>query len=470
VNIFKLPDLAEGLPDAEIREWLVKVGDVVKTDQAIVVMETAKAVVEVPSPLTGKIKKLFGQTGDTIAVGDPLVEFETDEDISITNELPEDSTNRPEYFDFSARRQGESNRSVHELHDCCERRRRSGISREASLHAASRQTQGEFGGWVSAAGSGSLPTQSRKAKDEGYIEEDDGTVVGKLETSEHVLKESAAGIQVHHKTSAIKAMPAARALAKELAIDLISIKPSAANKVISVQDIVAHLKLNHPTHHAQTPRAENISKGPLTKLTQVQRALSKTMSDSHHKVMPITLMQDADIFLWKKDEDITLRLIRAIEKGVYAEPILNAYYFDTENAYQLNEKINLGLAIDTPQALYLPVIKNLSQHSDADLRKVIDAFKEKAKRQNFSPDDLKEATIILSNYGAICGTYGTPAVVPPMVAIVGVGKAYDKAVVLDGKIESHKVLPISISIDHRLITGGQVARFLNVFVNELEME
>jgi len=378
VGIFKLPDLGEGLPDAQIREWHVKVGDFVKVDQPLVSMETAKAVVEVPSPFTGKIKKLFGKTDDTIKVGEVLVEFESD-------------------------------------------------------------------------------------KSEKKVIEDDSTVVGKLETSDHLLEESATGIQLNKKTTAIKAMPAARALAKEFNIDLTSLIPKHENGIITVEDIKNELQLTSKKSSVQP-----MSTDKLTKLTQIQRALSQKMSESHQKVMPITLMQDADIFTWEKDENITTRLIRAIEKAVKAEPMLNAYYFDEHDAYQLNEEINLGLAVDTKAGLYLPVIKNLPKYSDKELRKIINELKEKAKAQSFSPDDLKGATIILSNYGAISGTYGTPVIVPPMVAIVGIGKAYDKVVINNGKTESHKVLPISISIDHRLVTGGQVARFLRTLVDELE--
>lgn len=370
MKIFYLPDLGEGLPDAEIREWLIKEGDQVTVDQPIVSMETAKALVDVPSPYTGKILKLYGKSGEIIKTGHPLVGFE----------------------------------------------------------------------------------QEEKA------EEDAGTVVGSIEVGSKILRETATGLNLNANIphSGIRVSPAVRALAKQLNINLESITPTGPGGTISVQDV-----------KNASPKQPAVAEG-FEPLHGVRRAMAQTMALAHAEVVPVTLMDDADVNHYDQQEDITLRLIRAIIAACQAEPALNSHFDGKSMSQRQFTDINIGLAIDTPKGLYVPVIKQSQTLSSIELRKVINDYKQHAKTQDFSKESLQEATITLSNFGVFVGKYANPIVVPPTVAILGVGKLREEVVAVAGQACVHRILPISLTFDHRSITGGEAARFLASFINDLQ--
>ncbi|AML48966.1 branched-chain alpha-keto acid dehydrogenase subunit E2 [Coxiella burnetii] len=375
MKVFKLPDLGEGLPDATIREWYIAVGDEVKIDQPLVAMETAKALVDVPSPLAGKIEKLFGEVGDVIETGSPLIGFE-----------------------------------------------------------------------------GEAETEEPK---------DTGTVVGAIETSDTVLEESGAGIPVKKAAEKknFKATPAVRMLAKQLGVDLTKITPKSS--LISAEEVKQAAQI---TKTGKTQKIE----GELTPLSPVRRAMAQSMSQSHREVVPVSLMDDGDLSAWKGEQDITLRIIRAIEAACQAVPIMNAHFDGETLGYKLNETINIGIAVDTPQGLYVPVLKDVSHQDDTALRNQINRFKELAQSRSFPPEDLRDATIMLSNFGAFAGRYANPILLPPMVTIIGVGRTRDEIVPVDGKPAVHRILPLSVTSDHRVITGGEIAGFLKQLIDSLE--
>lgn len=376
MKTFKLPDLGEGLPDAVIREWYVKEGQEVTVDQPLAAMETAKALVDVPSPYAGKITKLFGNVGDTIETGKPLIGFEGEENIQTKNK-------------------------------------------------------------------------------------DSGTVVGAIEESETVLRESASGIAVAHapSESRIKATPAVRALAKKLNVALENI--IASGDRISLEDVQ---KAAQKT--AKQPATEHtITAGQ--KLTPMRQAMLMNMMQSHQEIVPVTMSDDADIHAWQKNQDVTLRLIRAIHQACIAVPIMNAYFDANKMAYQLNESVNIGLAIDTPEGLYVPTLKDVGNREASDIRQQIDRLKKQALERSIRAEELRGANIMLSNFGSIAGKYANPILLPPMVCIVGVGRSRDTVIAIKGEMAIHRMMPLSITVDHRLVTGGEIARFLKVMMDEL---
>lgn len=376
MKLFKLPDLGEGLPDAIIREWYIKVGDEIQHDQPMVAMETAKALVDVPAPFDGKIAKLFGEVGDTIETGKPLIGFEGEGEAEITK--------------------------------------------------------------------------------------DTGTVVGSIQEGGADLEKKSSNISPHSiSKNAIKMTPAVRALAKRLGLDISKIPDTG--KRITADDI----KNLAQTGVSAAPPASSTQKMS-TPLSQAKKAMVQSMTLSHAQVVPVSVVDDADLFSWEKNQDFTLRLLRAIQAGIKAEPILNAN-FDAKN-YTLaqNENINIGLAVDTVHGLFVPVLKDVANKSDAELREKINQFKINAKEKTFSRDDLQGATISLSNVGTIAGRYATPAVIPPMVAIVAFGKLRDEVVAFEGKPAIHPRLPVSLTFDHRLVTGGEASRFLKALIEALE--
>jgi 2-oxoisovalerate dehydrogenase E2 component (dihydrolipoyl transacylase) len=373
MKTFNLPDLGEGLADAEIREWHVKVGDEVKVDQPLVCMETAKAVVEVPSPQAGRISKLHGKAGDVIDTGAALVEFD-----NADSDMPE------------------------------------------------------------------------KTKDRG-------SVVGSLEESTQRLDETDVIIGLsQQQTAGVKAMPAVRALAKQMHVDLNAVKPSGPQGQITADDV----------KKAANQKGGTI--GEAESLHGVRRAMASVMTQSHQEIVAVTLIDDADITDFGKGTDITARLIQAMMAGVKAEPALNAWYDGKAVERRLFAEINIGLAIDSEEGLFVPVLKDVAKSDPNVWREQIDAFKKSVAARTVSPSELHGATITLTNFGMIAGRYATPIVVPPMVAIMGCGKIREAAIVYNGKIEIRRIAPLSLTFDHRCVTGGEASRFLAAVIQSLQ--
>lgn len=370
MKIFYLPDLGEGLAEAEIREWFVKVGDEVHIDQPLLSMETAKAVVEVPSPYAGRIGKLYGQSGEMIQTHAPLVEFE-----------------------------------------------------------------GE-------------PELTRKDK---------GTVVGKLEESETVLDEGDVIIGIPQKTaSSIKAMPAIRALAKQLQVDLSVVKATGPNGQITADDVRKYAE------------QEETTSGKVLPLRGVRHFMAQAMMQSHQEVVAVTISDDADITNLPSNADFTVSMMQAMIAGVKAEPALNAWFDGKKMERILHDNINLGLAIDTEEGLFVPVMRDIADKSAIELRTEINKFKIAAKDRTLKPHDFQGGTISLSNFGVFAGKYANVIIVPPMVAIMGCGKIREVVGVNQGKIEVRRIVPLSLSFDHRAITGGEATRFLAAVINNLQ--
>lgn len=362
MKTFKLPDLGEGLPDAVIREWFVKEGDVVKVDQPLCAMETAKALVDVPSPLEGKIEKLFGQVNDTIQTGEPLVGFE---------------------------------------------------------------------------GEGVIASKA-----------DAGTVVGKIEHSDAVLQESARGISpTKHRSEGVKATPHVRVLAKKLGVDL--------NTVSFSGDHITSEDVERAANKGVKKSGSIPTNGDMQDLTPARKAMAMAMADSHANVVPVTIVDDVDISHWENFNDLTLRVIRAMISAVNQEPLLNATYDGAAMRYHENKMINIALAIDSPHGLFVPVLKDVANRDDKNIREQIESFKKQAEAKTFSKDDLHGGTILLSNFGSIVGRYANPIITPPMVAILGVGRVHNRS------------LPLSLTFDHRLVNGGESARFLKALMDAL---
>ncbi|WP_028470314.1 dihydrolipoamide acetyltransferase family protein [Neptunomonas japonica] len=369
MKYFKLPDLGEGLPEADILEWHVSEGDHVDEDQLLVSVETAKAVIDVPSPQTGIIAHLFGAEGDTVHTGEPLVEFISDDK-----------------------------------------------------------------------------------------EEDAGTVVGSLVTAETASQEDtfiigASPSSLAHRQQ--RATPAIRALANRLDIDLDTIKGSGQQGTISTHDV------EHAARFNKTFGAPERLKG-------VRKHMAINMSQAHAQIVPVSLFEDAHISHWPAKADITMRLIQAIAAACQHEPILNSWFDGQQLTLRQHQHIDLGVAVDTDKGLFVPVLRNIAGRSETALREGLDQLRSDVLARTIPAAELQGATITLTNFGTMAGRYATPIIVPPQVAIIGAGVIRNEAVVRNGKIEIGKVLPISLTFDHRVATGGEAARFLSVFIRSLE--
>jgi pyruvate dehydrogenase E2 component (dihydrolipoamide acetyltransferase) len=183
------------------------------------------------------------------------------------------------------------------------------------------------------------------------------------------------------------------------------------------------------------------------------------------------LLDDADIEHWAKEEDITMRLVHAIGKACEQSPALNGWFDGEQLSRRLMKKVDLGIAVDTEEGLFVPVLRDITQRDLTDLRQGLDRLRADVIKRKIPPAEMQGATITLSNFGTIAGRYANPVVVPPQIAIVGAGVIRDEVVAITkgGKRSSavHRVLPLSVTFDHRAVTGGEAARFMRMLLEDL---
>lgn len=367
---FKLPDLGEGLQEAEIVEWHVQPGDHVELDQLLVSVETAKAIVEVPSPRAGQITRCFGQPGDQLHVGAPLVEFE--------------------------------------------------------------------GG-----------------------AEDSGTVVGNLSQdgghSDLAAEDFIIGAAPSSREAwAVRASPETRNMAARMGVALNELSGSGENGLITGADV---------------QRAAAAQPGAGEALKSVRRTMAKNMARAHAEVVPVTIVEDADVHLWPQGKrDSMVRLVRAIARACEVEPVLNVAFDGQRMSVIRQQQVDLGVAVDTLDGLFVPVLRDVARRDADDLREGLARIRADVLNRSIPPRELMGATITLSNYGTVFGRYASPVIVPPQVAIIGAGTIRDEVVVWDGKPVVHPVMPISLTVDHRAVTGGEAARFLRALVEDLQQQ
>lgn len=288
------------------------------------------------------------------------------------------------------------------------------------------------------------------------VKKDTGTVVGKIEQSNKTL--SGTHFSTAVSNNAIKATPTVRALARKLNIDLSEV-PFSGDR-ITAQD-VEHFAANKP------PAKIDNSDGWET-LSGIKRAMVISMQQSHRDIVPVTLIDEVDIHAWKTKQDTTVRIIRAIIAACIVESALNAHFDGKNSRVKKHDKINLGLAVDMPHGLFVPVIKDIEHLSDEQIRETIERFKKQAETKSIPQADLHGATIVLSNFGAIAGRYANPIILPPTVAIIGVGRIMKNVELNENnQPEYHRAIPLSLSVDHRAITGGEAARFLRAMMDTL---
>lgn len=363
MKTFRLPDLGEGLQEAQIVQWHAGEGADVAADAPLLSVETDKAVTEVPAPWSGRIVRLCAKVGDVVKVGSVVVEFE-------------------------------------------------GSGQE---HAPPHH-----------------PTPAPPAS---------------------ALASAAPG-------PAGNAMPAVRLLARELGLDMAAIKGTGPGGAVLVRDLANVLKRSG----AGSPQAPP----PFTGLSGTRRSMAQNMTRSGREVVPATVHEEADLGAWTNRAGLTARLVRAIVKAMAAEPVLNSSGDET-TGLRANDALHLGIAVDGPDGLLVPVLLNANAQAPerlgAELARLFDA----ARARRLGPDELRGATFTLSNYGMIGGLHATPVVVPPQVAILGAGRLADRVVARDGVAVIRPILPLSLTFDHRFITGGEASRFARALIADLEM-
>ncbi|WCP68871.1 dihydrolipoamide acetyltransferase family protein [Vibrio tubiashii] len=287
-------------------------------------------------------------------------------------------------------------------------------------------------------------------------QQDAATVVGNVSQAAHHVDVDDFWIGSTHNPSAdelITALPSARLLAKKLGVELKTVKGTGPNGMINDSDIYNEAR-------KQSPGTE-VLKG-------ARRTMVSTMSESHHHVAAVTISEEANLGDWLANEDISGRLIKAVVYACQEEPALNAW-FDAETMTRcVHSRVNIGIAVDSSHGLYVPVLKHADEFEGNQVRQWLDETVKGIRERKIGRESLQNATITLSNFGAIAGIFATPVVSPPQVAIVGAGRIIDRVVMKDDKPVSVKVMPLSITFDHRACTGGEAARFTKKLVEHLQ--
>jgi len=418
---FKFPDIGEGLTEGEIVRWLVKEGDEIKEGQPLVEVETDKALAEIPSPRTGVILRIMAKEKEVVKVGQVIVVIgEKGEAMAAPPPRPSAPSPKPKSVGVV----GELEEAPEEVPAQREARR------EAEKPA--------------------LPKPAL--------------------VSEHVL-----------------ATPAVRALARELGVDINKVQGTGSEGRVLEKDVrqLAEGKTKPIEEVKRLPRVKKydlygyIERIPLR---GVRRSIAKAMVKSKYTAPHVSAMDEADVTeLWQirekekkvaESKGIKLTIlpfiIKAVIAGLTEHPYLNATLDDDSEEIILKKYFNIGLATDTPEGLMVPVVKLAKEKSIFELAQESAQLAEKARNRTIDLADLKGGTFTITNYGAVRGIYGTPIINHPEVAILGIGKIQEKAVVRDGKVAIRRILPLSLSFDHRVVDGAEAARFLHTVIARLE--
>ena len=186
------------------------------------------------------------------------------------------------------------------------------------------------------------------------------------------------------------------------------------------------------------------------------------------EVVPVTIYDDVDIDPWKENGDITIRVIRAITVACKAEPSLNAWYDSHAVGRRVLEKVHLGIAVDTGEGLFVPVLRDVGNRTPENLRGGLNKIKQDVLARKIPPEELRGYTFTFSNFGVFGGRYANPIVVPPTVSILGTGRILQEVIAVDGKPVVHYMLPLSLTFDHRAVIGGEATRFMAAVKADLE--
>ncbi|WP_138859671.1 dihydrolipoamide acetyltransferase family protein [Exiguobacterium mexicanum] len=410
---FKLPDIGEGIHEGEIVKWFVKAGDTVKEDDILLEVQNDKAVVEIPAPVDGTVKDVKVSEGTVAVVGDVLITFDIEGDAPAGEE-----------------------------------------------EAAPEQ-----------------PKAEEKTED----------------VKEDVKEDGPREVQLH-KSERVIAMPSIRKYAREKGVDIREVKGSGDNGRILKEDIDAFANGEAPTAEATTEKTESVAPAAAAKteikpyesatpeletrekIRGIRKAISKAMVNSKHTAPHVTLMDEVDVTklvaLRKEFKQVAAEqgvkltylpfVVKALTAAAKAYPAINASIDDVNEEIVYKNYYNIGIAADTDNGLVVPVVKEADRKSIYALATNINELAGKAREGKLAGDDMKGGSITITNIGSAGGQWFTPVINHPEVAILGIGRIAEKAVVKDGEIVAAPVLALSFSFDHRLIDGATAQNALNM--------
>jgi pyruvate dehydrogenase E2 component (dihydrolipoamide acetyltransferase) len=443
------PDLGD-IDEAEIIELSVSEGDTVEAEQTILVLESDKASLEIPSPAAGTVKKLLVKAGDKITSGSDLMVLET------TGGDGENSGEQTSGEDPSAEGTSDDSQSGGKKSEAAG----SGESKSGD----SKSGEGEAG--------------ESKPGGSGPAREDSGKETGGI--GEHPAKSGAAAASRPSKD--VHAGPAVRKLARETGVDLGTVPPSGPKDRILKEDVHSHIKqrMEQPAAAggaaaADLPEIDFSEFGPVERdeLNKLRKVAAKNLHRSWVTIPHVTQFDEADITeleAFRKSQNKALEkegvkltmlafLVQACARALRKFPRANSSLEPSGEALILKDYVHIGIAVDTPNGLVVPVLRDADKKGLSQIATEIGELAAKARDRKLSPADMKGASFSISSLGGIGGTAFTPIVNWPEVAILGVSRSDTKPVWDGNAFQPRLMLPLSFSYDHRVIDGADAARF-----------
>lgn len=433
---FRLPDIGEGLTEAEIVRWLVAVGERVKTDQPVVEVETDKAVVEIPSPYEGVVLHHGASEGETLAVGEILVVV-GDEGEAWTAESPTETARPSPAVD---------EKTYDEMEE------------QVATDEGMPEPEPERGS--------SNPTTAKP-------------IVGTLSEEAHELPGRKG--KVARALGRTHALPLVRKLAKDLGVDLERITGTGPEGRITREDVLAaaEAEAGHPVEAPPPPTLPPVPvarEGERRPLSKLRRTIAGNMSKSWSEIPHVTTFDQADasrLLAARKALEqrhqtkvpLEALIIKAVIPALKTFPEFNAS-LDGDDLIVYSH-YDIGVAVDTPDGLLVAVVPSADRRTLLELAADIRRLAEGAKNRKLAPAELLGQTFTVSNIGALGGGFGTPIVPPGTTAILSVGKAADQPVAAAGTVYVAPLMPLSLSYDHRAIDGGLGRRFMAMVLENL---
>lgn len=461
---FKLPDLGENIESGDVVSVLVKEGDQVQAEQAVIEIETDKATVEIPCPHAGRVAKVLVSEGDTIKIGDPLLSIEAGEGNGKAEKQP-----------------------------------------QAEKKPAKQQTE-EPQDKTEAAPAKKAPPQRAQPEEVGdEAEEEEEVPTTRPATPKtdkqraHVARETQ---QAEAEGIPAAAGPSMRRLARELGVDLQQVDGTGPGGRITRDDIVAAVRQSTSKTAQKSPKnkdakdkgkprqaaegeasQDNWGATRIQKMSRAQRTIAANMARTV-EVPRLTNMDDADITELERirkgsmadyvGSEVKLTMmafvLKAVAQSLRLHPNLNASLDLDNESIIYKDYVNLGVAVDTDRGLIVPVLRNVDRLSIPQIASQLADLAETVRGGKFDVEQLRGGSFSVSNLGSVGGVYSTPIINPPEVAILLVGRSRKLPVVMpDDRIEPRLMMPLSLSYDHRLVDGATAARFLNEVKNYLQV-
>ncbi|MBX9792425.1 MAG: 2-oxo acid dehydrogenase subunit E2 [Pirellulales bacterium] len=501
---FKLPDLGENIESGDVLNVLVAEGDVIEPEQNVVEIETDKATVEVPCPVGGRVTKIHVQPGDTIEVGGVILSVDESGGGGSGSAAPAEKTSGA-----AAGSSGQSNKPAGKPAATKSESKRGGSQASNGRKAAfgEDETRDDDDAGDEPAPARRAPVEAKRPaapRADGHKREDEHEEPAPRAVSRPTgpARPAVPALEGQDDPQAdlvphAAASPMIRRFARELGVDLNHVTGTGPGGRIQREDVVAAVRQAHaaPTAAAVPARPKPRPKPPggvededkfgairRERLTKIRKTIATNMARSSETIPHVTNFDDADITELDqiRRESIAdyvganLKLtmmpfvMKAVAHALKLHPMLNAM-LDLENEEIVYKQyVNLGVAVDTDRGLVVPVVRNIELMGIPQLAQALGKVSEKARTNTFTLDDLRGGTFTISNLGAVGGTYSTPIINWPEVAVLLLGRSRKLPVVVDDEVKIRLMMPLSISYDHRLIDGATAARFLNEVISFLQ--